>query len=68
MFQFVTAVHDTSEKMTMSYTDAKTHQKAISTDFSNVYYQFHQASLPPHNALSTPIINASSRHQKVSSS
>ena len=36
------------------YTDPKTHQKAISTDFSNVYYHFHQACLCRHNALFTP--------------
>ena len=36
------------------YTDPKTHQKAISTDFSNVYYYFHQACLCRHNALFTP--------------
>ena len=35
------------------YTDPKTHQKAISTDFSNVYYHFHQACLSRHNALFT---------------
>ena len=31
------------------YTDPKTHQKAISTDFSNVYYHFHQARLSRHS-------------------
>ena len=36
------------------YTDTKTHQKAISSDFSNVYYHFHQACLSRHNTLFTP--------------
>ena len=36
------------------YTDPKTHQKAMSTDFSNVYYHFHQACLSRHNILFTP--------------
>ena len=35
------------------YADPKTHQKAISTNFSNVYYQFHQICLSRHNALFT---------------
>ena len=54
MFQLVNAVQDTSQKMAIPYTDPKTHQKAISTDFSNVYYHFHQACLSRHNALFTP--------------
>ena len=33
------------------YTDPKTHQEAISTEFSNVYCHFHQACLCRHNAL-----------------
>ena len=55
MFQFVTAVQDASERMVIPYphmillwsqkhrhyTDPKTHQKAMSTDFSNLYYHFH---------------------------
>ena len=48
------AVQDTSEKMAIPYTDHKTHQKAISTDFSNVHYHFHQTCLSRHNALFTP--------------
>ena len=36
------------------YTDPKTHRKAISTDFSNVCYQFHQACLCRRNVLFTP--------------
>ena len=36
------------------YTDPKTHQKAISTNFSNAYYYFYQARLSRHNALFTP--------------
>ena len=36
------------------YTDPKTHQKAIMTDSSNVYYHFHQACLTRHNVLFTP--------------
>ena len=36
------------------YTDTKTHQKTISSDFSNVYYHFHQACLSRHNTLFTP--------------
>ena len=36
------------------YTDLKTHQKAISTDFSDVYYHSHQVCLSRHNVLFTP--------------
>ena len=36
------------------YTDLKTHQKAILTDFSNVYYHSHQVCLSRHNVLFTP--------------
>ena len=36
------------------YMDPKTHQKAISTDFSNVYYHFHKACFSQHNVLFTP--------------
>ena len=45
---------DNSEKMAIPYTDPKTHRKAMSTDFSNVYYHFYQACLSRHNALFTP--------------
>ena len=36
------------------YMDRKTHQKAISTYFSNVYYHFHKACFSRHNVLFTP--------------
>ena len=36
------------------YTNPKTHQKAISTDFFNVYYHFHKTCLFRHNVLFTP--------------
>ena len=36
------------------YRDPKTRQLAISTDFSNAYYHFHQACLSRHNVLFTP--------------
>ena len=35
------------------YMNPKTHQKVISTDFSNVYYHFHQACLSRRNVLFT---------------
>ena len=36
------------------YANLKTHQKAISTDFSDVYYHSHQVCLSRHNVLFTP--------------
>ena len=69
MFQFVTVVQDALEKMVITpndmfallktqryYTDPKTHQKATSTDFSNVYYHLHQACFSRHNALFKPLL------------
>ena len=41
-------------KIQIHYMVPKTPQKAIPTDFFNVYYHFHQACLSRHNTLFTP--------------
>ena len=43
-----------TSKTQSHYPDPQTHQKAIWTDFSNVYYHFYQACLSQYNAFFTP--------------